>query len=585
MDTFLEFDHVIFSYRLPSGESIAALKNISFSIQAGEYVCLIGANGSGKTTAAKLMNGLLQPDSGRVLVKGISTADQQNLTGIFTQVGLIFQNPRDQIIASVVEEDTAFGPENLCLPTSEILQRVDASLRMSGASHLKKRQTYLLSAGETQRVALAGVLALQPSCLVFDETTAMLDPVSRAELLNLMKSLNQQGFTIIHITHDLDETLAAERILVLSKGELIKDGPPQSIYTDRRVLQEIDLDIPILLQVAQDLQKFFPQLSSFYSTEEELLAVLEKIKTGPGRLPVKNQTASSHIDHLKPYIEFAHVSHTYLEGTPLAQSTLRDITFAFPAHCAVGLVGHTGSGKSTLLQHMNGLIRPQQGKVRIGEFELNSSALDVKELRRKVGLVFQNPEAQFFETYVGDEIAYGARMLGYQGKLREVVRAAMEQVGLDFEHFIDRPLQSLSGGEKRRVALASYLVIQPQILLLDEPFAGLDPKTHREMVMQVNTLKKENKTIILSTHNMRDLIQITDEVVVLQQGHIRFNADFPSLFAQDDLHAWSLDTPLELKILTILRNKGMISAQYPFHWESILKELSRMERGSKNALL
>lgn len=578
MSEFILFDHVSFAYSLPSGAKISALNDISFAINRGEYVSVIGANGSGKTTAAKLMNGLVHPDSGRVLVNGVDTRVSASSRELFRQVGLIFQDPHDQIVASQVEEDTAFGPENLALAPAEIGARVEEGLHLSGAAHLRQRQTYLLSAGETQRVALAGVLALHPDCLIFDETTAMLDPRSRREILSLITDLHDKGYTIVHITHDLDETLLAGRILVFQDGQLVLDGSPHWVYKDRSRMQKLGLDVPYLLQFARDLQPYFSALQSFYRTQQAFLADL---LTGSGSeqensLPVLAKPLARN-----GMITFQHVSHTYMLGTPLAQAALQDVSFTVPQGVATGLVGHTGSGKSTVLQHINGLIRPQQGKVAVSEFDLSQPVLDIRALRRQVGLVFQNPETQFFERYVGDEIAYAARTLGYRGKLRDLVQHAMHLVGLDFEQFVDRPLQSLSGGQKRRVALASYLVVQPHILLLDEPFAGLDPQAHRQLSHFVRQLKSDGTTIMLSTHTMRDLLEITDQALVLRERHLIFNDGIAQLFNAPELQAWDLEIPLEIMIANAMRQKGIPVPYDCLRWETMLTWLHNNVEGGR----
>lgn len=575
MSEFIIFDHVNFAYSLPAGAKIPALNDISFTINKGEYVSVIGANGSGKTTAAKLMNGLIHPDSGRVLVNGIDTRIHASSRDIFRQVGLIFQNPHDQIVASQVEEDTAFGPENLALPRAEISARVEEGLRLSGATHLRQRQTYLLSAGETQRIALAGVLALHPECLIFDETTAMLDPRSRREILSLIIDLHNKGYTIVHITHDLDETLLAERILVFQEGQLVMDDLPRSVYQDRSRLQALGLDIPHLLQFARDLQPYFANLQSFYRTPQVFLTDL----AGSGSEQRNSLPAATRSFTHDGVIMFQHVSHMYLQGTPLAQPALQDVSFTIFQGVATGLVGHTGSGKSTVLQHMNGLLRPQQGRVAVTGFDLTQPTLDVRALRRQVGLVFQNPEAQFFERYVGDEIAYAARTLGYQGKLRALVQHAMQLVGLDFEQFVDRPLQSLSGGQKRRVALASYLVVQPHILLLDEPFVGLDPQAHQQLSHFVRQLKSDGITIILSTHSMHDLLEITDQVLVLRERHLVFNGGIAQLFNALKLKEWDLEIPLEVMIANAMRQNGIPVPYDCLRWKTMLTWLHDYEEG------
>lgn len=567
MKTMIELNHASYSYILPSGERIQAVQDITLTISQGERVAIIGANGSGKTTLVKLINGLITPDNGSVLIDGFSTTDQTHRSEIIKRVGLIFQNPRDQIVASVVEEDTAFGPENLCLPRLEIIERVNTSLAMSGASHLKGRQTYLLSPGETQRVALAGVLALRPACLIFDETTAALDPCSCKELLNLMADYHAQGFTILQVTHNLDETLAADRILVLSHGKLVMDGSPREIFSDGYSLQDFNLVIPPIIRFAHDLSSIFPQIKSFYPSDEKLLADLGSIPAAVGKDKKSSRFQKS--DAAADFIQVDHLSFTYMAGTSLAHRALEDVTLTLAKGVSSGLIGHTGSGKSTLLQHLNGLLRPQEGRVQVGEFDLCQNAVDIRKLRRQVGLIFQNPEAQFFETYVGDEIAYAARMLGYTGKLSDLVRTAMETVGLDFNTFVDRPVSSLSGGEKRKVALASYLVVQPQVLLLDEPFAGLDPLIHQEMIALMNRLRDDGKTLILSTHQMRDLLQITQQAIVMQQGKLVFKDTLPALFNEDRIQDWKLDLPLEMKIAGELRKKGWNIPLEMMNWKDI----------------
>ena len=576
----IEVKSTNYSYTLPSGDCIRAVQDITLAIPSGERVAIIGANGSGKTTLVKLISGLIIPDNGSVLIDGFSTTDRAHYSEIIKRVGLIFQNPRDQIVASVVEEDTAFGPENLCLSRPEIIERVDASLTMSGASHLKKRQTYLLSAGETQRVALAGVLALRPSCLIFDETTVRLDPYSRRELLTMMAEYHACGFTIIHVTHDLDEALAAERILVLSHGKLVMDGSPREIFEDAVSLQAYNLLIPPTVRFARDLSSVFPQISPFFTSQEKLLADLNRIPTGSRK--GKNSPLPQEMNHSKEFISVEHLFHSYMMGTSLAYRALEDVTFTIDQGDCTGLIGHTGSGKSTLLQHLNGLLKPQQGRVQIGEFDLCQSSIDIKKLRQQVGLIFQNPEAQFFETYVGDEIAYAARTLGYTGKLRDLVRTAMEMVGLDFETFVDRPLSSLSGGEKRKAALASYLVVQPQVLLLDEPFAGLDPLIHQEMVALMNRLKNDGKILILSTHQMRDLLQITQQAIVMQKGKLVFKDTLSALFDSPEIQEWKLGIPLEMKIAGILRKKGWEIPAELMNWNDIFAWLNTGTGEHKN---
>lgn len=239
----------------------------------------------------------------------------------------------------------------------------------------------------------------------------------------------------------------------------------------------------------------------------------------------------------------------------------------------MGLAGSTGSGKSTLLQHLNGIYRPQNGHVRVGSFNLTDAAVEVRNLRKKAALVFQQPEEQFFETYVGDEIAYASRRLGYEGQLAELVQKAMQTVGLDFEALKDRPLATLSSGQKRRVALASYIVIQPEIYLLDEPFAGLDPKTHKRIAGYVIGLHQQGKTILLSTHDMRDLCRICTCALMLKNGRTAFFGSIPALFQALDEKTDDLQAPVEVQIASMLRRKGHTIPAGALLWEEIRRAI------------
>ena len=570
MGRLIEFSGVSYAYTLQSGESIPAIKRLSLEINQGERIALIGANGSGKSTAAKLMNGLLHPIDGEVIIKGKNTTEKKYAAEIFATIGLLFQNPLDQIVASIVEEDVAFGPENLGLEYQQIRQRVQDGLRKSGSEHLRKRQAFLLSAGETQKVALAGVLAMQPAAIIFDETTAMLDPRSRKEILTLMDELHKAGMTILHITHDMDEALLADRILVFHQGRTVMDGHPNQIFKDEQVLEKMDLGIPILLQCTRDLQHTFQGVKPFYHNPQDLFNDLEKLPN----FSVKDYKVATPPMNGKAIIEVENLSFTYSKGTALERKALSDVSFQLPQGAAMGLAGSTGSGKSTLLQHLNGIYRPQKGQVKVGSFNLTAPAVDVRALRKKAALVFQQPEEQFFETYVGDEIAYAARTLGYEGRLAEVVQKAMQIVELDFETYKDRPLATLSSGQKRRVALASYIVIQPEIYLLDEPFAGLDPKTHEHIARFIIGLHKQGKTILLSTHDMRDLCRITSLALMLNKGKQAFFGGIPALFQTLDEKTDDLQPPLEVQIASILRRKGFAIPAEALLWKDIRKVLN-----------
>jgi energy-coupling factor transport system ATP-binding protein len=251
--------------------------------------------------------------------------------------------------------------------------------------------------------------------------------------------------------------------------------------------------------------------------------------------------------------------HTYMAGTPLAQESLRGIDLEVRREEIVAVIGATGSGKSTLLQHLNGLWRPQAGHVRVVGRDLGDSDTDLRQVRRTVGLVFQRPEQQLFEHFVGDDVAYGPRLVGLgRDELRERVRWAMELVGLDFEGYKDRPVITLSGGERRKVGLAGVLALRPEVLLLDEPTAGLDPAARRDLLQRLSRLRAEGMTLVVATHNMDDVAALADRVYVLDRGCVALQGTTRQVYAQAErLRALGLDVPWVTSLMTALYDRGL----------------------------
>lgn len=241
---FIEVDNISFKYDEDSEHQVA-IKNISLSIEKGSFTVILGHNGSGKSTLAKLLNGMLKPDSGKITVDGLDTLDEKNEYEIRRRLGLVFQNPDNQIICTIVEEDVAFGPENLGIEPKEIRRRVDSALKAVGMSDFSKAAPHQLSGGQKQRVALAGILAMEPECIVLDEPTAMLDPVGRREVINAITRLNKDnGITVILITHFMEEAEGADRVLVMNKGHIIADGKPTEIFSKSDILNSAGLSLP-----------------------------------------------------------------------------------------------------------------------------------------------------------------------------------------------------------------------------------------------------------------------------------------------------------------------------------------------------
>jgi energy-coupling factor transport system ATP-binding protein len=556
MALLIEVNQVSYSHPVPGGPPHPALREISFQVNAGEHIAIVGANGSGKTTLARHLNALLVPDSGTVRIMGLDTKERSNHLKIHQSVGMVFQSPQEQMIATSIEEDVAFGPENLGLSTPEIQQRVRHSLEQVGMWDERERSPQHLSAGQMQRVGLAGILAMQPACVIFDESTAMLDPFGREDVLRNIETLKQSGITVIMITHFMEEASLADRIIGLHQGRLRFDGSPEDLFTDDELVRSMNLDKPRVLWFAQQLTPWIPTIKSPLNVEQFKKQIEPRSST-----QLFKPLADLHFFRNKQenLVIGKDISFTYLQNTPLAHQALEDINFSVRQGSVHGLIGATGSGKSTLLQHLNGLYIPQTGTLKVGPFEVNQET-DLLQLRRYTGIVFQNPNYQLFEQYVGDEIAYGLKVLGITGtELRERVKLAMSQVSLDFDEFKDRMTFALSGGEKRKVALASTLVLNPSLLLLDEPTAGLDPIARREILGQMVRVHNEGKTLVVSSHQLEDLALLTDHVTLLSKGRVVCNQETDKLLSNHELlHQYQMIAPIAAQMASVLHEKGWI---------------------------
>jgi len=271
----IEIRNLTHKYRLGNNQELTAVKNLSLTIKEGEFVAVLGHNGSGKSTLAKHLNALLLPTQGKVLVNGMDTTDPQKLWQIRQQVGMVFQNPDNQLIATTVEEDVAFGPENLGIAPEKIRQRVDEALALVGMADFKTRAPHLLSGGQKQRVAIAGIIAMRPRYLVLDEPTAMLDPSGREEVISTIRKLNEdEGLTIVHITHFMEEAVFADRVIVMEAGQIVLEGKPREVFSQVSVLKDLRLDVPPITELAYLLNKDMPDFPKDIMTIEEMVVAL-----------------------------------------------------------------------------------------------------------------------------------------------------------------------------------------------------------------------------------------------------------------------------------------------------------------------
>jgi len=276
MEPIIRLENVSFSYKINEKTKVSVLKNVSFSIFPGEYVAIIGHNGSGKSTLSKHLNGILTPDNGEVWVHGHNTKEIKKKRAIRQSVGTVFQHPDNQIVATIVEEDVAFGLENIGVPREEMKKRVDEALNVVKMSQFRHRPPHHLSGGQKQRVAIAGVLAMQPDCIVFDEATSMLDSFGRKEVLQVMRNMNNMGMTIVTVTHHMSEAAEADRIIVIEGGQIVMDDSPREIFKHKQELENLQLEVPSVSQMAELIHSQYTDFSKDLIQENELIEEVEK---------------------------------------------------------------------------------------------------------------------------------------------------------------------------------------------------------------------------------------------------------------------------------------------------------------------
>ena len=572
-----------------------ALDGIDLNIEDGEFFCILGGNGSGKSTFAKHLSALLQPDAGTVCINGMDASDPELVYDIRSTAGMVFQNPDDQLVATLVEDDVAFGPENLGVESAQIAQRVREALKGVGLVGFERHETHALSGGQKQRVALAGVLAMEPRVLILDEASSMLDPRGRKGLMKACRALHARGMTIVMITHFMEEAAEADRVAVFRAGRVAMLGTPEEILTRADELAQLNLDmpascclgtalrakgVPVHAQVREvDMVAEIAQAYADRSGED----AAERPSAPDSRVLDNASSATDGTAASEPVIEISHLSHSYslsarerrrwhkrsaAEGTsnkqalwgndPSSPWALRDVSLTVCRGEFLGLAGHTGSGKSTLVQHLNGLIRPQEGSVRALGLDL-SNKKDAAAVKAKVGVVFQYPERQLFAETVAQDVAFGPHNLGLpQDEVDRRVDSSLSRVGLDLSTVGDKNPFELSGGQQRRVAFAGVLAMEPEVLVLDEPMAGLDPAARRDFLELIDRLHRDGLTVVMVSHSMDDLANCCDRIVVMNEGAVFAEGTPAQVFAHaDELKSIGLGVPAAQRMALALTEAGV----------------------------
>lgn len=533
--SMVKTDKLVFEYekRDEEGNVIGtqrAIDEVDIQIEKGRFIAILGHNGSGKSTFAKHINALLVPGGGTMWVGGRDTKDEDELWNIRQSAGMVFQNPDNQIIATVVEEDVGFGPENLGVPTKEIWQRVDDALEKVGMTEYRYRSPNKLSGGQKQRVAIAGVVAMRPECIVLDEPTAMLDPNGRKEVIRTVRDLQkQEKVTVILITHYMEEVTDADYIYVMDKGKVVMEGKPEQIFSKVDLLKHYRLDVPQATAVADELiRKGFPVSAGTLTREalcREVVSLArerERIQDPLGKEVYRDEVKSRPDED--PVLRLKNLNYIYNPGTAYEKHAMKGVDLDIWQGEFIGIIGHTGSGKSTLIQHLDGLIRATGGELFFQGENIYQEGYSMKTLRQQVGLVFQYPEHQLFEADVLSDVCFGPKNQGLSDEeCRQRAKEALQMVGFPETLYNASPFD-LSGGQKRRVAIAGVLAMRPKVLVLDEPTAGLDPKGRDDILDQIALLQKTtHMTVILVSHSMEDVARYVDRIIVMNRGEKIFD--------------------------------------------------------------
>ena len=544
----IEIKNVSFSYDVyeESAEKAPrkALDGISVTIEKGSYTAILGSNGSGKSTLAKIIDILEVPDSGRVVIFGKDTADDELFWDIRSKCCCVFQNPDNQIVGTMIEEDVAFGPENLGIPNPELRERVDKALKDVGLYELRHRETTALSGGQKQKLAIAGALAMRPDILILDEATAMLDPSSRDDFLELVEKMRiEKGLTLITITHDMTEALRCDKIIIVDKGRAVMEGEPEDIFMSDD-LWKYGLKRPVKFLFAFEIARLTGNAltKEDLRSDDSLIRSLVKmlgcrgIKT-PGSIEDKKGREDEEI-----IMSVKNLSYSYDGDT----KAIDDINLDIHKGEVLGIVGESGCGKTTLISHMNAIFRPVQGDVVIhtkdGDLSCRNKK-DTMKIRQHVGLVFQYPEYQLFEETVYKDICYGLKKMNVsKEEQKELVNDAASKVGLTETELNSSPFE-LSGGQKRRAAMAGVLVMRPEILVLDEPASGLDPRGRQEMFAIIKGLRDSGTTIILVSHNMDEAAVNCDRICLIDKGRIKALGTPYELFEKEKAATLGIQLP------------------------------------------
>jgi energy-coupling factor transporter ATP-binding protein EcfA2 len=529
MQEAIRLEGVFFRYKRASD---FALKGIDLLVERGQKVALMGPSGAGKSTLCFLLNGIIPrlikgELKGRVWVEGRDTSSYP-VREMAPLVGLVFQDFETQLFCTEVELEVAFGPENLGWPRDEIRRRVDWALRLVGMEAYRGRQPATLSGGEKQRLALASVLSLDPPLLCLDEPTSDLDPSGREQVIRIAHEvMGVSSRTTVLVEHDAEEVLSLDRTVLMEDGKIVADGPPRVLLRDAKVISSHGVRPP---ELSEAFAGIVPPERVPLTVEEalELWRQME-LQIDPRSHRKWLEGEEERRKSLGPPVV---VVEDLVFGYPGGPPVLSGLTFSLHQGEFVALLGQNGSGKTTLGKHLNGLLRPQRGEVRIQG--VNTKEADLSLLSRRVGYVFQNPDHQIFAETVEDDVSFGPRLAGLEGRELEVrVREVLRTVGLEEKAKWD-PF-ALTKGERQKLAVAAVLATRPEILVFDEPTTGMDYREACAMMGLIVHLNRSGHTILMITHSMWLVARYAQRALALAEGRLAVDTTPRMLFADEQL--------------------------------------------------
>jgi energy-coupling factor transport system ATP-binding protein len=551
----IEVEDLWYSY---PNSSKHVLRDVNLKIESGEFILLTGPSGCGKTTFCRCLNGLIPKFyrgdlKGSLIVSGLDTKDTST-SNLAKEVGLIFQNPDNQIFALTVEKDVAFGLENMGIPKVEMLKEIDWATKTTGIDNLRQRATHELSGGQKQRLTIASILAMHPRILIMDEPTAFLDPVGAEKIFGVLDDLNKSlGMTIILVEHRMD--LAAkyvDRIILFNEGEVVNDGSPSKVFFDDQT-RLLGVGIPRVFELARLLRNrgiYFLDLPTsaiqFYDMLRDYLPSVSQINVDQCN---EFDNFAGEYSH-QPAIEVQNVSFSYPGGV----KALNDLSLTIFHGDFVAIMGENGAGKTTLVKHFNGLLRPNIGSVFFNGNNVKESS--VASLSKNIGLVFQNPDDQLFEENVENELAFALKNFGFNEKvITQRIDWALNLLGLE-EYRSTSPF-ILSGGERKRVALASVLAWDPSILVLDEPTVGQDYGQKERLRHFLIHLRAQGKTVVIVTHDVEFVAECQPRIVLMSQGKVVADGSAKQIMTSvNDLRKCSVAQPEITRLFGKLHRHG-----------------------------